>query len=138
MPLHCWTGEASSFALMLRIERSAPRVVVLECLASASEHNWDNVFLECDQTVQLCRYRRSGSRHLLLASLPARPGVGSVLLRYHLQETRPLAPDSDWSDLSGRVGLCITQIRVTSQSMAQDAPLSSRRPADSPAQRRLQ
>ena len=109
---HCWTGEGQSFAFFLRLDRDQPREVTLECLGSASKHNWTNIFLECDGTMQLCSYRQAGSRHLVIGTLPASHGGSSALLRYYLQETRPVVHEQAEFEEAGRVGLCISRVNV--------------------------
>ena len=112
MRQHCWTGEGQSFAFFLRLDRSQPREVTLECLGSASKHNWTNIFLECDGMMQLCTYRQAGSKHLVIGTLPASLGGTSALLRYHLQETRAVEQDRAVFADAGRLGLCISRVSV--------------------------
>jgi hypothetical protein len=116
VPAHRWTGPGHSFGIFVPIKRSQPLCLVLECLESASEHNWHNVFMEADDAMQLCRYRPSNGRHLLIADLPERKGATSATLRFHLQETRRRERLKGIEETNGPLGLCLVSVTIGPQN----------------------
>lgn len=120
-----WTGDRPSFSLFVTVERETPVIVTLECLESASESNWANVFMECEESMHLCTYSPAGRKHLISGVLPALPGTTSAVLRFHIQETREIKSSSGHPLPEGRVGLCLA--RLTVARAADKAPAKSRR-----------
>lgn len=110
-PSYAWTGQGANFSLMVRFDRTQPREVALECVSGSSEHNWINVFVECDGAMQLCKHRVEGGKHLLVARLPAQPATTYAMLRYYIQETRRVSASEAAGE--GRVGVCIVRVRVS-------------------------
>lgn len=99
-----WTGPGSSFILAAVIDRSTALKAVLEVQDSTAATNWHNTFLECDGVMSLCEYSQRDGRHFLSATVPARPGPASALIKVHLQECRRPAGGQDGRPLGFRVG----------------------------------
>lgn len=116
VPAHRWTGPGHSFGIFVPIKRSQPLRVVLECLESASEHNWHNVFMEADDAMQLCRYHLSNGRHLLIADLPEHKSAISATLRFHLQETKRRELLKGIEETDGPLGLCLVSVTIGPQN----------------------
>lgn len=123
-----WTQDAIRFSIFVAVQRDSALELALECSAGSSDFNWKNVFVECDDVMTLCAYRLDRGRRLLSTQLPPRPGATGAILRFYLQETRQWQQPEQAGDTPGRVGLCLTGLRICDaglQDGAQDTDLKA-------------